>query len=120
MALFCTTLWNDHGALVAFEERWKIPQNVTADARDILCDRCRGNTYIEGVGHLTAHWGQGSQHAGEQYEIHLCEPCFFAQLSALKRERWTQAMFTDEADEILRNDTFGLVTESGLPGKPEK
>lgn len=101
----------------------EITQDVTANARDIIWGRCGGNTSIEGVGHefgtLTANWGQGSQHDGEQYAIHLCEPCFFDQLSALKRERWTQAMFTDEADEILRNDTSGLVNQSGLPGKPE-
>jgi len=45
---------------------------------------------------------------------------FFAQLAATKREQWTQAMFTDQADEILANETFGLVAQTDLAGKPAK
>lgn len=80
----------------------------------IICDRCGENTDTDGqgprFGTLSASWGLGSQHPGEKYELHLCEPCFFVQVSNIKRERWAQAMFSDEADAIMANDEFGRVS----------
>lgn len=47
---------------------------------DVTCARC-GQKHSNGqrghqLGSMIARWGQGSQHAGEQYEIPLCESCF--------------------------------------------
>lgn len=80
----------------------------------VICDRCGENTDTDGrgprFGSLSASWGPGSQHPGEKYELHLCEPCFFLQVSNIKRERWAQAMFSDEADAIMADDEFGRVS----------
>lgn len=95
----------------------KVEMNVVTD---VLCDRCLGTTRVEGglqFGTLTARWGFGSQHDGEVYELHLCEVCFFLQVSAIKRERWTQVMFTAEGDAIRDNDSFGLVSKDHFFGE---
>lgn len=48
---------------------------------DVTCDLCGCSTRrAEGVyqyGTLHAHWGYGSNHDGQRYEVHLCEHCFF-------------------------------------------
>ena len=54
-----------------------------------------------------AHWGYGSKHDGERYEVHLCEACFFRALSGLRRERMVNTMFDEEPDTA--EDEFGLV-----------
>jgi len=58
---------------------------------DVICDVCRSGTRIPDYGlqygRLEAQWGYGSQHDGEHYRVHLCEPCFFRVLSGLRRER---------------------------------
>jgi len=41
---------------------------------DILCDVCHQATALE-FGTLKAHWGYGSKHDGERYEVQLCETC---------------------------------------------
>lgn len=78
---------------------------------DITCDVCCQSTRVEGYGQqfgtLQAHWGYGSKHDGECYEVHLCEPCFFRTLSALRRERMVNTMFDEEPSTI--EDEFGLV-----------
>lgn len=48
---------------------------------------------------LTAHWGYGSKHDGERYEVHLCEECFFTTLLTLRRQRMVEHMF-DETPSI--------------------
>lgn len=78
---------------------------------DITCDVCSRSTRVEGYGQqfgtLQAHWGYGSKHDGERYEVHLCEPCFFRTLSALRRERLVNTMFDEEPSTA--KDEFGLV-----------
>lgn len=82
---------------------------------DVICDRCGESRRVEGgdlqLGTLSASWGPGSQHAGETYQIYLCESCFFSQLSAIKRERWTRLMFSEEGDVLNETESFGLVAE---------
>lgn len=85
---------------------------------DVQCDMCRCSTRLETGGlqfaTLQAHWGFGAQHDGEQYELHLCESCFFATLAYLKQERRIQGLFNqsdpaataDDLDLIARNQFF--------------
>lgn len=46
---------------------------------------CRCSTRIEINGlqfaTLQAHWGCGTKHDGERYELHLCENCFFGAIA---------------------------------------
>jgi hypothetical protein len=57
---------------------------------------------------LQAHWGSGSAHDGERYELHLCERCFFQSVASFKQERRIQTMFSaNEKDRLT--DNFGLV-----------
>ncbi|MNF11064.1 hypothetical protein D3C80_2121810 [compost metagenome] len=60
---------------------------------------------------MHASWGQGSSHCGEEYELHLCENCFFVQVSTIQRTRWIGVMFEDEGDAILSNDAYGRVSK---------
>lgn len=57
-------------------------------------DVCRCSTHLDTGGNqfgtLQAHWGYGTAHDGERYELHLCEDCFFQTLTYLKQERRTQ------------------------------
>ncbi|MNR46007.1 hypothetical protein D3C85_1649180 [compost metagenome] len=57
---------------------------------------------------LQAHWGYGSAHDGERYEIHLCERCFFQTVANLKQERRAQTMFSENEKDKL-TDNFGMV-----------
>lgn len=65
---------------------------------DILCDVCQESTQ-RNYAVLSAHWGSGSKHDGEQYELHLCEACFFATLATLKREHRVKQMFNEDFNE---------------------
>ena len=79
---------------------------------DVVCDVCRLTTRVDGGGlqfaTLQAHWGYGSKHDGERWEIHLCESCFFQAVAGLKQERRTQGLF-DESGGMPADD-FGLVS----------
>ena len=81
---------------------------------DVLCDVCSESTSAAGAspqfGILSAHWGYGSRHDGERYEVQLCEHCFFKTLSGLRREHMVNHMF-DDATEIVGQpeEAFGLV-----------
>lgn len=80
---------------------------------DVLCDVCSKSTSPTGAspqyGVLSAHWGYGSQHDGERYEVQLCEHCFFRTLAGLRRERMVSHMFDDTADVAEQpEETFGL------------
>lgn len=88
---------------------------------DVKCDICGTSTRIEEhgcqFGTLQAHWGYGTLHDGERYEIHLCERCFFQILANLKEQRRAEQMFSDDLAEhssdlglVARNDFFN---ESG-------
>lgn len=78
---------------------------------DFLCDACGSSTRPENGGlqyaSLQAHWGYGTRHDGERYELHLCENCFFKTIAYLKGERRTENLFSDKAAEV--SEDFGLV-----------
>jgi len=77
---------------------------------DILCDVCMESTQ-ENYGVLSANWGNGSKHAGEHYQLHLCEACFFATVVALKREYRVKQMFNDDFNDDFNEaalEKFGL------------
>ena len=65
---------------------------------DFSCDVCMESTQLN-HGILSANWGSGSKHNGEQYELHLCEACFFATLATLKREHRVKQMFNEDFNE---------------------
>lgn len=92
-------------------------------ATDVLCDVC-GMSTRDGEGEpqygtMHASWGKGSAHCGEEYELHLCESCFFSQVAEMKRVRWLAVMFDEEGDAILGDDAFGRVTKSAKEGGGE-
>lgn len=79
---------------------------------DIVCDVCLESARVDGdslqYGLLQAHWGYGSAHDGELYEIHLCESCFFQTIASLKQQRRGQTMFSDNEKDRIAED-FGRV-----------
>ncbi len=81
---------------------------------DVLCDVCSSSTTVNEVsvvfGVLSAHWGYGSKHDGERYEVHLCESCFFNTLAKLRRDRMTNCLFDEAANT---QPTFGLIKQDG-------
>ena len=94
----------------------KVTEKVEVDTvTDVVCDVCLTSTRLAGEGlefaTLKAHWGYGSQHDGERYELHLCESCFFGTLAYLKQERRVQNLFSEDgcADALNADDRFGLV-----------
>ncbi|PPS34767.1 hypothetical protein LCH33_004715 [Pseudomonas amygdali] len=78
---------------------------------DVVCDVCRLSTRVRNgdlqFATLQAHWGYGTTHDGECYEIHLCEDCFFQTIASLKQERRAQSLFSDNGGIV--EDDFGLV-----------
>ena len=83
---------------------------------DVLCDVCSSSTTPPGgsaqYGTLTAHWGYGSKHDGERYEVHLCEQCFFSTLSTLRRQRMVEHMFDETSGIAGEPDAeFGQVEQ---------
>ncbi|WP_065426130.1 hypothetical protein, partial [Pseudomonas putida] len=82
----------------------------------VVCDVC-GMSTRDGEGEIqygTMHaaWGRASCHSGEEYELHLCESCFFSQAAEMRRVRWLAAMFDEAGDAILGNGAYGLVKQS--------
>ena len=73
---------------------------------DVLCDVCKQSTTLK-FATFSAHWGYGSTHDGERYELQLCEKCFFYALATLKKERRDTLMF-DENFDPSSLDEFGL------------
>ena len=73
---------------------------------DVLCAVCMESTQLNHAV-LSANWGNGSKHNGEQYELHLCEACFFATVATLKREHRVKQMFNDDFNEAAL-EKFGL------------
>lgn len=84
---------------------------------DIRRDACNESARLAHgnmqYGRLEAHWGYGTAHDGECYEVHLCERRLFATLTYLKQERRIEQLFDDDArpgeDELClvnRNDWF--------------
>ncbi|OWJ98298.1 hypothetical protein B6S59_01200 [Pseudomonas sp. A46] len=73
---------------------------------ETLCDVC-GESPLLGkgtpqFGSLNAKWESGSTHAGEQYEIRLCETCFFRTLAGLRRERMVSSLFDEDDPDLSR------------------
>ena len=79
---------------------------------DVTCDVCGSSTRMAAgsyqYGTLQAHWGYGSDHDGQRFEVHLCEHCFFQTLAYVKQERRVQHLFNDEPS--AESDDVGLVT----------
>lgn len=63
----------------------------------VLCDICHQSTTLE-FGTLKAHWGYGSKHDGERYEVQLCETCFFDVITVLKTAKRDHHMFDETFD----------------------
>lgn len=80
---------------------------------DVICDMCGESTRVAAgelqFGMMHASWGEGSSHCGETYELHLCENCFFVQVSTMQRTRWVSVMFEDDGDDILKNQAYGRI-----------
>lgn len=78
----------------------------------IVCDVCGESTRVGGkpqFATLQASWREGSEHCGEDYELHLCERCFFTQVAGMKRMRWLGCMFEDCGDSLLQDESYGRV-----------
>ena len=73
---------------------------------DVLCDVCKQSTTLK-FATFSAHWGYGSTHDGDRYELQLCEKCFSYALATLKKERRDAFMF-DENFDPASLDEFGL------------
>lgn len=78
---------------------------------DIDCDVCGASTRVPGHGSqhgiLQAVWGDGSEHDGERYRVHLCESCFFQTLAFLRQERRINTLFDDASS--TDEQAFGRV-----------
>lgn len=74
----------------------------------VRCDVCGKST--NQVGLLSACWGADSPHAGQAYEVRLCEGCFFGTLEGLRREHSVNHMFSETVNEA--DDKFGLLPRS--------
>ncbi|GLO16137.1 hypothetical protein PPUJ20028_47230 [Pseudomonas putida] len=92
-------------------------------AINVVCDVCcmstRNGESEPQYGTMHASWGKGSAHCGEEYELHLCESCFFSHMAEMKRARWLAVMFDEKGDAILGDDAFGRVTKSAKEGGGE-
>ena len=81
----------------------KVIDKVEVDTvTDVVCDVCLCSTRVENGGleftTLSAQWGHGTRHDGEQYELHLCEGCFFKALTDIKGNRRRENLFNDNYD----------------------
>ena len=84
---------------------------ATQSNDDIHCAVCGTDMRVQGYGQqfgtLQAHWGYGSQHDGERYQVHLCESCFFQTLAYLRQERRIHTLF--DAEQPADDQVFGRV-----------
>ncbi|MGT3070681.1 hypothetical protein [Pseudomonas putida] len=91
----------------------KVPSDSDASiVLDVICDMCGSSSRIGErfqFAILKASWGQGTAHSGEAYELHLCESCFFTQVSEIKRTRWAGVMFDEEGGALLKDVMYGRV-----------
>ncbi|AVI61505.1 hypothetical protein [Halomonas sp. GFAJ-1] len=95
----------------------KVTEKVEVKAvTDVVCDVCLTTTRVtdENLEYATlkAHWGYGSQHDGERYEVHLCESCFFRALAYFKQERRVQNLFSEDSDReraLNTDNRLGIV-----------
>lgn len=70
-------------------------ETVTDVVRDVY--RCSTRVQSGGIQFATlqVHWGNGSTHDGERYELHLCECCIVQTVAYLKQERRTKNLFNE-------------------------
>lgn len=104
----------------------KITEKVEVDTvADVVCDVCLCSTRVENGGlefaTLSAHWGYGSRHDGERYELHMCENCFFKAVADIKGNRRRENLFNDDYD--FDDNNLGLLVvddyfRDGGRGKP--
>lgn len=85
----------------------KITGRVEIEAvTDVQCDVCRCSTRLDTGGlqfaTLQAHWGFGTKHDGERYELHLCENCFFGTVATEGPDGYQWAVCLLPADAALR------------------
>nr|WP_249920781.1 hypothetical protein [Acinetobacter towneri] len=98
---------SDFRGVFYFFHRDILSRKVVSDKPGtVQCDVCNQSTKLE-FGTLSAHWGYGSKHDGERYELQLCEKCFFYALATLRKERANEFMF-DENFNPSTLDGFGL------------
>tara|TARA_R110000751_G_scaffold151237_2_gene256228 strand:+ start:2563 stop:2892 length:330 start_codon:yes stop_codon:yes gene_type:complete len=105
---------------LVLEIEMKITEKVEIETvTDVQCDVCLCSTEVTSGGlefaTLQAHWGYGTRHDGERYELHLCEDCFFRTVAYLKQERRIQNLFSDDEDAVSSKTTDVM----GLIGKDE-
>lgn len=91
----------------------KVIEKVEVDAvTDVVCDVCLCSTHLDNgrfeFATLSAHWGDGSDHDDERYELHLCEDCFFQAIADIKKNRRIQNLFND--DQGAYDEKLGLVS----------
>tara|TARA_R110000796_G_scaffold252646_1_gene390334 strand:- start:35060 stop:35437 length:378 start_codon:yes stop_codon:yes gene_type:complete len=102
---------------LVLEIAMKITEMVEIETvTDVQCDVCLCSTQVTSGGlefaTLQAHWGYGTRHDGERYELHLCEDCFFLTVANLKQERRIQNLFSDDdAVSTMTTDELGLVAK---------
>lgn len=96
----------------------KIKEMVAIETvTDVQCDVCLCSTRVASGGlefaTLQVHWGYGTKHDGERYELHLCEDCFYLTIANLKQERRIQNIFSDDGDAVSAKtkDELGLVSK---------
>lgn len=90
---------------------------------DVVCDVCGDSVRVEGrpqFATLQASWREGSEHSGEDYELHLCERCFFNQVANMKRMRWLGCMFEDAGDSLLQDESYGRVWKASRNDSKDK
>lgn len=80
---------------------------------DVCCDVCSDSTKkyedILEFATLAATWGYGSiSHDGEQYQMHLCEDCFFETLAFLRQCHRGKNM-SSEGYDPADPESFGRV-----------
>ncbi|BBG89714.1 hypothetical protein ACGSH8M1_023800 [Aeromonas caviae] len=84
----------------------------TEQVIDVCCDVCGESTNVaEQVleyATLAASWGYYSKHDGEQYQVHLCESCFFETLAYLRQCHREKNMFT-AGYQVADPDRFGRI-----------
>lgn len=91
--------------------------------QDTFCSACLRELPLANnrpqCGELTASWGQGARHSGENYRLSLCEACFFYALSTLRRAQRTVRLFDDtpwpDEERFGRVDHDPSTTKEALP-----
>lgn len=64
-------------------------KSVEAIYCDMCGSSCEGAEDMFGINYATLHttWDHGSKNDGVEFEIHLCEGCFYSVLGFIRNER---------------------------------